>query len=171
MRHGLFSSLFGLVMMMCLVVGWHVSLALPARAEAGVADAARAEILATYAAFVEAQNDRDPHRIGAYFIDGPEFLWVSDGRSVWGRNATLERMGGFQRAEVWTVLPDLPRARLVMLGEDSAMLHLSLVLEIGAAASPNRLPFLVTILWVAAPQTAEGWRIAGLLTTADKTAQ
>jgi hypothetical protein len=61
------------------------------------------EVRATYLRFAEAQNARDPARIGAFFIDGPDFLWVSDGKSFWGREAVLQRMGGFQKAAVWRV--------------------------------------------------------------------
>ncbi|MGF1502742.1 MAG: nuclear transport factor 2 family protein [Paracoccaceae bacterium] len=129
-------------------------------------DADKAAIRATYQDFVAAQNARDTDAIGAFFIDGPEFLWVSDGRSYWGRDAVLARMGSFQRAEVWEVTPDLQAARLVMLGEASAMFHLPLTLAIGQHGLPTELGFLVSILWV---EEASGWRIASLLTTADKT--
>src|SRR3954471_18759973 len=47
-----------------------------------------ADIRATYKDFAAAQNARDLHKIGALLLDWPRFLWVSDGRSVWGREAT-----------------------------------------------------------------------------------
>lgn len=125
-----------------------------------------ASLLATYEAFAAAQNDRDLDRVGQFFIDGPEFLWVSDGQSFWGREAVLARMGRFQGADIWRVLPDLDTARIVPLSQDSAFLHLSLVLEIGSDPRPNRLGFLVTILFV--KQESAPWRIAALLTTREK---
>ena len=122
-----------------------------------------AEVRATYHAFVAAQNARDPVRIGAFFIDGPEFLWVSDGRSVWGRDAVLARMAGFQKAPVWRVEPDLEAARVIELAPESALLHLPLALVIGPAEAANRLEFLVSIQFV---NRAGDWKIAALLTTA-----
>ncbi len=123
------------------------------------------EIRATYDRFAEAQNARDLDRIGAFFVDGPEFLWVSDGRSYWGREAVLARMAGFQKAEIWRVEPGLDASAVVELDDMTAMLHMPLTLVIGPSASPDHLPFLVTILFVRRDET---WRIASLLTTTAK---
>lgn len=123
------------------------------------------EVLAVYRGFAEAQNARDLDRIGAYFVDGPDFLWVSDGQSIWGRPDVLGRMSGFQKAEVWHVVPDLDHARVVELDPDVAMLHMPLVLELGTAAAPDRLRFLVSILF---RNQQDGWKIASLLTTTQK---
>lgn len=125
----------------------------------------RDEVLATYQGFAEAQNARDLDRIGAFFIDGPEFLWVSDGQSFWGREATLQRMSGFQKAEVWRVVPDIDDAAVVELDDRMAMLHMPLVLQIGSKAAPDHLRFLVSILF---RKEGEVWRIAALLTTTQK---
>jgi uncharacterized protein (TIGR02246 family) len=123
------------------------------------------EIRAVYGEFMDAQNARNLDRVGSFFIDGPDFLWVSDGRSVWGQEATLERMGSFQKAAIWKVHPELELARIIGLGPESAMMHFPLVLEIGQEATPNRLGFLVSALFV---RRGEDWRIASLLTTGRK---
>lgn len=131
---------------------------------AALADAA-AEIRATYLRFAEAQNARDPARIGAFFTDGPGFLWVSDGKSFWGREAVLARMGGFQQAAVWRVEPDIQASMVIETGDRSALLHMPLTLVIGSAENPDRLRFLVSIAFV---RPAQEWRITALLTTTAK---
>ncbi len=137
-------------------------IACTAAARAAPAD----DIRATYDRFAAAQNARDLKAIGAVFIDGPDFLWVSDGQSFWGREAVLERMSSFQQAEIWRVEPALDKARAVMVTETSGFLHLPLDLVIGAKTSdPDRLTFLVSVLCV---KTSEGWRIAALFTTTAK---
>jgi len=123
------------------------------------------EILDLYTQFYNAQNKRDIAGIGAKLLDSNDFLWVSDGKSVWGRKATLERMSQFQGAEVWRVEPNLATARVVEVTESTAFLHLTLDLVIGAAAKPDRLAFLVSALCV---KTAQGWKIAALFTTTPK---
>jgi uncharacterized protein (TIGR02246 family) len=128
---------------------------------AGTAD----EVRATYRQFAEAQNARDLGRIGAFFVDGPQFLWVSDGKSFWGREAVLARMSGFQSAATWQVEPDLAASTVVELDPATALLHMPLVLMIGSAEAPDRLHFLVSILFV---RRATDWRIAALLTTSEK---
>lgn len=128
---------------------------------AGTAD----DVRATYLRFAEAQNARDAREIGAFFVDGPDFLWVSDGKSFWGREAVLARMAGFQKATVWRVEPELDESSVVELAPETALLHMPLTLVIGSAEVPDQLRFLVTILFV---QKAGAWKIAALLTTTEK---
>ncbi|HEX6012952.1 MAG TPA: nuclear transport factor 2 family protein [Geminicoccaceae bacterium] len=135
-------------------------------AAAPVASAAPAdEVRELYGRFLEAQNGRDLARVRAVLLDSPKFLWVSDGMSVWGPDALVERMSLFQKAEVWRVEPDLAAAVAVEINDGAAYLHLPLVLEIGPSAGPDRLRFLVSVLGV---EMDEGWRIAALFTTTEK---
>ncbi len=147
-------------------VGWILALiAAVATVPSAWAAAPADEVRALYARFLEAQNARDLPRVRRVLLDSPDFLWVSDGMSVWGPDAVLERMATFQQAPVWQVQADLAHATAVEVSPDVAYLHLPLVLRIGSEASPDRLPFLVSVLGVA---TAQGWRIAALFTTTAK---
>jgi hypothetical protein len=120
-----------------------------------------------YGQFLQAQNARDLRAVRATLLDSDQFLWVSDGRSVWGPDALVERMSLFQQAPVWRVVPDLDRAVAVPVSNQSAFLHLPLVLEIGQEQQPSRLRFLVSVLGI---ETSAGWRIAALFTTENKNA-
>lgn len=123
------------------------------------------EVIAAYRAFADAQNARDPARIRAAFADRPDLLWVSDGRSVFGAEAILDRMTSFQQAAVWRVEPDLPAARVIRVDDGAMLLHMPLTLVIGGAERPDRLPWIVSILFV---REGGDWKIAALLTTAAK---
>lgn len=61
------------------------------------------EVIATYNSFAAAQNARDLGRVKELLLDSPSFLWVSDGKSVWGRDALIARMSTFQTLDVWRV--------------------------------------------------------------------
>lgn len=137
------------------------------RAEIAIAAHATVEdqIRAAYRAFAAAQNARDAAAVRALFVDDADFLWVSDGQSFWGGDAVIERMSRFQRAEIWRVEPDLEAATVIQTGPETAILHMPLTLVIGAAESPNRLGFLVSIVFA---KPSEGWKIAALLTTREK---
>lgn len=124
----------------------------------------RSDVLATYDRFVSAQNARDLGRVREALLDSPDFLWVSDGKSVWGRDALIERMGRFQALEIWRAEPLLDRARIVEVTPDAAYLHMPLDLHLGTHAAPSVTRFLVSILM---KRTADGWRIAALFTTLD----
>ncbi|HEX2554338.1 MAG TPA: nuclear transport factor 2 family protein [Microvirga sp.] len=118
-----------------------------------------------YDRFVAAQNARDINRVRFLLDEEPTFLWVSDGQSIWGREAMLRRMASFQEAPAWRVTPDLATAQAVEVSPDAAFLHLKLELAIGDARKPDRLPFLVSVL---CRRTPGGWRIAALFTTSEK---
>lgn len=125
------------------------------------------DVVRLYRDFVSAQNAHDLKGVRRLLSDSPDFLWVSDGKPVWGADAMVRRMSTFQASDVWRVEPALDRARAVSLSSDVAFLHLPLVLEIGARASTDRLRFLVGMV---AKRTPAGWRIAALFTTGDKSA-
>ena len=134
---------------------------LPTAAAADPAGEARA----LYQRFAAAQNDRDLSAVEAVLLDSPKFLWVSDGMSIWGRAATLQRMALFQQAEIWHVEPDLAKAIAVPVDDRTSLLHLPLTLAIGSPSKGiDRVKFLVSVLCV---ETAQGWRIAALFTTGD----
>jgi hypothetical protein len=126
---------------------------------------ARDDILQLYKRFVDAQNAHDITAVRGLLSDSPDFLWVSDGRPVWGADATVSRMSSFQQSAVWRVVPALDRSRTVVLSGDVGFLHLPLVLTIGSKEAPDQLPFLVEMV---ARRGPNGWKIEALLTTGDK---
>jgi ketosteroid isomerase-like protein len=131
-------------------------------------DASRT-VLQTYLDFAAAQNAGDLEAVRAMFTETPRFLWVSDGMSVWGRDAAIERMALFRQSEIWHVTPDLAATTVVELGPTAAYLHLPLELAIGSRnPGPDHLRFLVSVLCTR-PATDARWRIAALLTTTRKT--
>ena len=69
-------------------------LMVPPAAAADPADAVRS----LYERFAAAQNAHDLAAVRPLLLDGPEFLWVSDGQSFWGPDAVLARMASFQRS-------------------------------------------------------------------------
>src|SRR5262249_24619426 len=119
-----------------------------APAHAGPVDEAQA----LYRAFAAAQNRRDLGEVRELLLDSPQFLWVSDGKSIWGREAVMRRMALFQEARIWQVEPALDKATTVAIDEHTAFLHLPLALSLAfTAAPPERLSFLVSVLSVETP--------------------
>lgn len=121
-----------------------------------------AEVKALYERFVRAQNARDLMQVREALWDSPGFVWISDGKPFWGREALIERMSAFQKAEVWIVSPDRTRARVVEVGPMSAVLYQPLRLTLGSRRDPRTIAFLVNVLCI---RTAKGWRVAALYTT------
>jgi ketosteroid isomerase-like protein len=140
------------------LLGALLAAAAPTRAAGPVEEARR-----LYAEFVAGQNSHDFERVKSTLLDSPRFLWVTNGLSIWGRDAAVARMADYHTAEIWRITPDEARAVAVEVAPDAAFLHLPLDLEIGSATDgPDRFRFLVSALCVATPQ---GWRFAALFTT------
>jgi ketosteroid isomerase-like protein len=145
-----------------LIMMLGAALIITARQSSARTDVGASEIVATYRQFADAQNAHDLVRVRSFLLDRPDFLWVTDGMSVWGVDNTIARMAQFQKAKIWRVEPDISAAKPVTLNDGAGFLHLPLSLVIGAEPTPEVHQFLVSVLWL---KTPEGWRIAGLLTT------
>ena len=122
-----------------------------------------AEARALYGRFVAAENASDFDAVRSVLLDSPQFLWVTNGLSVWGRETAVRRMADYHTAEVWHIQPDDANAVAVEVNPATSFLHVPLELSIGSKADgPDHFHFLVSALCVATPQ---GWRIAALFTT------
>lgn len=138
-----------------------LSLALAGQALAGPEQ----EVRDLYSQFVAAQNAHDADAIRGFLSDSPDFLWISDGKPLWGRDEMITRLSSFQQSEVWRVEPEYETSRVIVLDDTSAVFHIPLVLVVGSKADPARLKWLVEVLCQKEPA---GWRIAGLFTAQDK---
>ena len=69
-----------------------VALVVAAMTSSGARAAPADEVQTVYGRFLAAQNARDLQQVRSVLWDSPKFLWVSDGRSVWGPDALVERM-------------------------------------------------------------------------------
>lgn len=131
----------------------------------GVTIGVEGEVRALYDRFVTAQNARNLDAVRQMLSDRDNFLWISDGKPFWGREAMITRMASFQEAEVWRVEPEYASSKVVQIDGETAYFHVPLVLVLGRKEDPARLKWLVEVLC----HKADGqWRIAALLTTEDK---
>ena len=49
------------------------------------------DVKATFDRFVTAQNAHDLSAVRELLLDSPDFLWVTRGAPIWGRDAALRR--------------------------------------------------------------------------------
>jgi hypothetical protein len=54
-------------------------------------------------------------------LDSPQFLWVTNGLSIWGREAAVRRMADYHTAEVWHIQPDDAKAVAVEVSPEASM--------------------------------------------------
>jgi ketosteroid isomerase-like protein len=138
-----------------LLVAGTLSL-LPSAASADGED----DVRAVFDQFVKAQNAHDVAGVRELLLDSPNFLWVTRGAPVWGREAALKRFESLYQG-TWKLSPETSGLRAVLVSETTAQLYVPITFNIGAAGQPAPdTPFLMNQTLV---KTASGWRIANIL--------
>jgi ketosteroid isomerase-like protein len=123
---------------------------------AGVDD----EVRATFDRFVAAQNAHDVSSVRNLLLDSPDFLWVTRGAPIWGRDAALKRFEALYQG-TWKLSPDTSNLKVVALNNTTAQLFVPIIYNIGPAGQPAPdAPFLMNQTLV---KTGAGWRIANIL--------
>jgi len=133
-----------------------VLLALPQFATAGSED----DIRTVFDAFVAAQNAHDPKAVSNTLHDSANFLWITRGTAIWGKEAALKRFETLYQG-TWKLEPEAAAFKVVMLGSDTAQLFVPIVFTMGAAGQPAQpTRFLMNQVLV---KTAQGWRVSSIL--------
>lgn len=94
-----------------------------------------AQAQALFERFVAAQNAHDPAAVEALLWNSPDFLWITRGVPVWGREAAMERFRALYRG-TWRLDPDMAQFRAVTLGTGTAQLFVPVLFTIGPAGQP-----------------------------------
>ena len=129
-------------------------------APAQTAGAGPAEARVLFERFVAAQNAHDAAAVEALLWNSPDFLWITRGTAIWGREAAMERFRalyqGTRRLE-----PDMAQFRAVALGPEAAQIFVPVLFTIGAAgqpAQPARFLMNQTLR-----REGDAWRVASIL--------
>jgi len=123
---------------------------------AGVDD----DVKATFDRFVAAQNAHDVSAVRDVLLDSPNFLWVTRGVPIWGRDAALKRFETLYQG-TWKLSPDTANLKVVLVTDTTAQLFVPITFNIGPPGQPAPdAPFLMNQTLV---KTVAGWRIASIL--------
>jgi uncharacterized protein (TIGR02246 family) len=118
------------------------------------------DVRAVFDRFVTAQNAHDIDGVRELLLDSPNFLWVTRGAPVWGRDAALKRFEMLYQG-TWKLSPDIAALKAVLLTDTAAQLHVPITFSIGPTGQTAAdAPFLMNQTLV---KTAVGWRIAAIL--------
>ena len=118
------------------------------------------DIGAMFDRFVAAQNAHDAPAVRDLLVDSPNFLWITRGATVWGRDAAMKRFETLYQG-TWILAPDKSTVKVVMLGGDAAQVYALVRFTIGAPGQPaQESPTLMNQTWV---RTPAGWRVASIL--------
>ena len=82
-----------------------IAISLVLLAVAGVARAgSEDEVKALFAKFVAAQNAHDLKAVGELLQDSPQFLWITRGTPIWGRDAALKHFEALYQGTCLSIL-------------------------------------------------------------------
>lgn len=117
------------------------------------------EVRALFDRFVQVQNAHDAKALEALLADSPQFLWITRGTTVWGRDAALQRFAKLYEG-TWRLDPEAASVRVVPLANDVAQLHAAVQFTIGAPGQPAQVTraFLNQVL----VKSGGTWRVVSI---------
>jgi ketosteroid isomerase-like protein len=118
------------------------------------------EVRQTFERFVTAQNTHDIQAVRNTLVDSADFLWVTRGAAVWGRETALKRFSALYEG-TWQLAPEVGALKVILLGDGTAQVFVPIVFTIGAAGqTPQTTRFLMNQILV---KTRDGWKVSSLL--------
>lgn len=122
--------------------------------------AAEDEVRAAFERFVQVQNAHDAQALEALLADSPQFLWITRGTVVWGREAALKRFSNLYEG-TWRLDPDYGSLRVLPVTSDVAQLYVPVQFTTGAAGQAAQVTrtFLNQVL----VKTGGSWRVISIL--------
>jgi uncharacterized protein (TIGR02246 family) len=118
------------------------------------------EVKALFAKFVSAQNSHDLKAVSELLQDSPQFLWITRGTPIWGRDAALKRFEALYQG-TWSLDPKTDELKIIELHPGVVQLYVPITFMIsapGQTAQPTR--FLMNQVVV---KTADGWKVSSIL--------
>ncbi len=118
------------------------------------------DVKAIFESFVAAQNAHDLKAVADLLQDSSNFLWITRGTPIWGREAALKRFEVLYQG-TWRLEPEAAGLKVILLGENVAQLYAPIMFTIAAAGQPAQpTRFLMNQVLV---KTATGWRVSSIL--------
>ena len=118
------------------------------------------EVRSTFERFVTAQNAHDEKEVSDLLIDTSDFLWITRGTAVWGRDAAMKRFAALYQG-TWQLAPDPSGLKVVIIGDGVAQLYVPITFTIGASGQPPQSTrFLMNQIL---RKTPTGWKVSSIL--------
>jgi uncharacterized protein (TIGR02246 family) len=118
------------------------------------------EVRAVFDKYIAAQNAHDLKSMRSLLVDSPDFLWITRGKPVWGREAALKSLDERYKGS-WHIEPDRKEFRVISVSRRVAQVYATTQLTVGdPGAEPSRIRLYINLVMVKKP---EGWRIASIL--------
>jgi ketosteroid isomerase-like protein len=118
------------------------------------------EVKAQFSKFVAAQNAHDLKAVSDTLLDSPQFLWITRGTPIWGREAALKRFEALYQG-TWSLDPKTDELKVFEVQPGVAQVYVPVTFIIAPAgqnAQPTRFLMNQTLV-----KTPDGWKVASIL--------
>ena len=118
------------------------------------------DVRTVFERYIAIQNAHDLESMRGLLVDSPDFLWISRGKAVWGREAALK---GFEERYkgTWFIEADRRDFRVISVSRRVAQVHAMTELTFGdPGVEPKNVRLHINLVMVKKP---EGWQIASIL--------
>ncbi len=118
------------------------------------------EVRAVFDRYVAIQNAHDLKSMRNLLVDSPDFLWVTRGKPIWGREAALKELEERYKG-TWQLEFDRKELRVISVSRRVAQVHATVQLTIGDPGA--RLAKTRTSINLVMVKKPEGWQIASIM--------
>ena len=118
------------------------------------------EVRAVFDKYIATQNAHDLKGIRNLLSDSPDFLWISRGKAIWGREAALKSLEERYKG-TWKIDVDKKELRVISVSRRVAQVYAPTELTFGdPGVEPARNRLYINLVMVKKP---EGWQIVSIL--------
>jgi uncharacterized protein (TIGR02246 family) len=118
------------------------------------------EVRAVFDKYITIQNAHDLKGMRSLLADSPDFLWITRGKAVWGREAALKSLEERYKG-TWKIEVDKKELRVISVSRRVAQVYAPTELSVGEpGAEPARNRLYINLVMVKKP---EGWQIVSIL--------
>ena len=118
------------------------------------------EVRAVFDKYIAIQNAHDLKSMRSLLADSPDFLWISRGKAIWGREAALKSLEERYKG-TWRIDADKKELRVISISRRVAQVYAPTQLTVGdPGVEPARNRLYINLMMVKKP---EGWQIVSIL--------
>jgi hypothetical protein len=110
--------------------------------------------------FIQAQNQHDLTALNNLLDDSPDFLWITKGQTIWGKESSLKRFESLFKG-TWTLEPDRSNLKIITLDKNSRHIYVPITFSIGEPGQePKQIKFLMNMILINKSGT---WKVSAIL--------
>ena len=118
------------------------------------------EVRAVFDKYIAVQNAHDLKGMGKLVSRSPDFLWISRGKPIWGKEAALKSLEERYKG-TWRIDVDKKELRVISVSRRVAQVYAPTLLSVGeVGAEPARNRLYINLVMVKKP---DGWQIVSIL--------